>query len=216
MKKLKWWGWLFYISILFFAAVYTVIHFYESEIRLGILFSAIFLIALIILITRIRQSQAEKSKDKYIESLVNTAGTTSPPEITVSNEARIPKSDNNLSTAESKEIFSNNLKYYLNLRHKKTEELAHVIGAGQEEIDKWLAAKAEPDTTHKNQIAKWLNIDPNKLDKNADHSDEAIKDRTFKKATTLFYMINQMDRNEVDTTERFIKLLYDKYNGYHA
>lgn len=214
MKKLEWWGWLFYISLLFFTAVYAIIHFSESEFGLGILFSAIFLVALILLIIRVQQSKAKKSEEKHVESLASASENASPTEVTVSNEEPTQKSDGNLPTAESKVIFSNNLNYYLNLRHKKPEELVCTVGATQEEIEKWLEAKAEPESAQKNQIAKWLNIDPNKLCQNVDHSDEAVKKRTFKKATSMFYMIKQMDTNEIDTTERFIKLIYDKYNGY--
>lgn len=118
------------------------------------------------------------------------------------------------STPETRRIFSDNLKYYLKLRGKDPDALRNSLHVPEDEWMQWLNAEAEPDESQKDYIARYLDIKKRKLDEEMCRDDEEIRSRVFKKAVTMFELVDSMPAEKAEAAEKLVEQYYNAYNGY--
>lgn len=120
----------------------------------------------------------------------------------------------NKATEELQNTFSQNLNYYLNFRGKTSQDLARYLNAPEEKVSRWLNAEELPNGVEQDRITLFLKIPLEKLTEEANHNDTVIKERAFRKAAFIIYMMDHMLPEDAKFTERYIELLYNQKNGY--
>lgn len=183
--------------ILLFTAIS---HFFAGEVLLG--FRNLFVIAALWILLFLIDYLKEKHEKKKRAPVCHVYP--SPPSSPLKQEP----------TEENRKIFASNLTYYLHFRGKTSQDLAWYLTIPDEKVIRWLNAKELPNENEKDQISRFLNIPWKKLTEETDHSDDAIKERAFRNAAFIIYMMDKMSLEDAKATEQYIELLYNRKNGY--
>lgn len=120
----------------------------------------------------------------------------------------------NENAKKSKEIYTKNLIYYMDLREKTPQDMQNDLGFSENKISKWLNAEKSPNLFQSEKIAKWLDIKSINFFKNIDRSDDAVKSRAFKKAAIIFEMLDNYSPEQIEIAKNEVDSFFNYSNSY--
>lgn len=120
----------------------------------------------------------------------------------------------NENAKKSKEIYTKNLIYYMELREKTPQDMQKDLGFSESKVSKWLDAKKSPNVFQSEKIAKWLDIKSINFFKDIDRSDDAVKSRAFKKAAIIFKMLDNYSPGQIEIAKNEIDSFFNYSTSY--
>lgn len=113
-----------------------------------------------------------------------------------------------------REIFKDNLNYYLNISGKKQKDLAEYVGITTSTVSGWIHGIAYPRADAMERIAMFFGVPTSKIIGPRMQDDDKPKSPKTEEARILATGIDRLPKEQREQALNVIKAMFAKYSSY--